>query len=174
MGSSSTSRVRSTAEFGQAEGNDDALALTLLGVRQAHGPAFVAHEEQRRQDLAPGQMAQIGRQGRPPISRWRLLTRKVTPRISSRCGGEVQSPIAANSEPPPKFSPVSIGTSIALNPLAVAWAPRTRVKGMKPIITGIEAFRPRDGSAGAGLRAASGRLASSLRHPGCGRERRRI
>lgn len=63
--------------------------------------------------------------------------------ISSTCGGEVHSSTAANSDPPPKFSPVMRGTSTGLNPFWDAWDPRTSAKGTKPTMTGNDARNPR-------------------------------
>jgi hypothetical protein len=45
--------------------------------------------------------------------------------MSAMCGGDVQSWMAANSEPPAKFSPVMRGSSTALKPFCVACAPST-------------------------------------------------
>lgn len=45
--------------------------------------------------------------------------------MSRICGGDVHNWIAANSEPPAKFSPVIMDSSTVLNPFWVAWAPRT-------------------------------------------------
>jgi hypothetical protein len=83
------------------------------------------------------------------------LTSAVIATISAICGGEVHSSTAANSEPPAKLRPVISGTSSALRPFWAAWAPSTRAKGMKPIITGAAAqaaqeFGTRRGVAGVG------------------------
>lgn len=66
--------------------------------------------------------------------------------ISATCGGEVQTRTAANSEPPPKFSPVIKGTSSALNPFCAACAPSTSANGTNPSITGSAARTPRQAS----------------------------
>jgi hypothetical protein len=85
------------------------------------------------------------------------LTSAVIATISAMCGGEVHSSTAANSEPPAKLRPVISGTSSALRPFWAACAPSTRAKGMKPIITGTAARRPRRNSARGAVSQVSGR-----------------
>ena len=66
--------------------------------------------------------------------------------ISKICGGDVHSRMATNSELPAKFSPVSKGISIALNPLRAACAPSSSANGITPTSKGSAARRPRNQS----------------------------
>ncbi|MCY1239660.1 hypothetical protein D9M72_524700 [compost metagenome] len=81
-----------------------------------------------------------------PIRKCRLLTRNVIATISRICGGDVHKPMAANSEPPPKFRPVIIGTSTGLSPFWVACAPSSRANGTKLKNTGTASRKPRKAS----------------------------
>ena len=128
---------RDAQVIGQAESKG-----TAARIGHAHRPAFIAHEEQGRQDPAARQVLQ--QRGQAGAHQQvaavdqrgdRHDQRDVRRRGPQFDGGELR----AASE----VEPVISGTSSALRPFWAAWAPSTRANGMKPIITGTAARRPR-------------------------------